>query len=845
MKKLFMFMLMAIVLSISGRSQEGDFVDIVGDNSNASGTQFSILPGYYGYHRSVALYLADELEGITSGSAISSIAYKGGTNTYGSSNSGATIKVYVYESTEDQISATTTWQDIKSEATLVYDGVCPVLVSGQWANIEFDESYNYQGGNLVVYVEGLGCTTSGGCSKYTTYSGTNDTRSWIVLKDSSPLPETSALNNSQGNIYHYMHDIRIYYTPGDGNFCAGVKNLEASNITSTSATVSWLEREDNATIFYQVKKSDEEWDENGDLSTSDNSVNIDDLDVNTEYVIRVMADCGDLQSTYKSLTFRTDCGAITSVPQYWSFETGNTAGTSSEPLPACWQRTGTNGYPKTYNSSSYAANGTYSLYFSGNNIAVLPYIDTDELQLSDLQIRFTARINGYYNTIYEYGVMTDPTDASTFEVLGSITIPTQSAGGFQSDLVGMFANYEGEGSYIGIRIASSSSSTWGTIDDLYLETVPDCPPVQNITVTALSDESATLTWTGLNDSYLIRYRAANETEWNTEDVSTDGATGVITGLSGQTTYTVQVAPDCEDTDDNAYRSVTISTPCSPKPVPYLIDFETASDTLCWTVAQRGNYEEYDDYDYDYYEYYYPTLGSYNSYSHSPSHYWTLGGDNLSPTLLVGPKVDLSIEETRLQFWIRKINSYSYYSFGPVQVGIMTNPNDPTTFISLQSIPHADITTTYSLQTIDFNQFDDYEGNNYYIAIRYQGTATYDCGEFAIDDITITNIPACVEPSGVTASQPTENTITLSWSGNVENYKVYYRPASSSEEYENVEATLDEGVFVLTDLVPSTTYSYYVAAVCDDNSEAISLPGTFATACAAIETLPYDEDFEAY
>ena len=826
MKKSFLFMLMAVLMSISGWSQE-EFV--VGDENATGTTTYAPTNAYYNYSISQSLYTESDLSGVPTGT-ITAISYKTSTSSYTATRS---WKIYLAEVETSSISSSNVVSN--TEFTEVFSGTVSIAV-GDWTTIELDEPFVYTGsGNLVIMVSDFTGSYISNRPTYVAESITNTCIYYASDSPNSPTPLTAVAFGSSA--YTSSRPVVKLTVSSDGDFCPGVRDLTISNLTAHSTTVSWAEGEGYTSFAYEYKKQSEDWEDAETGTTSSNSIDLSNLDASTYYDFRVMASCSNgLDASFRTISFATSCDGIAELPITWDFETVE----SDNGLPICWTKNVTGATTGVYASTSYPHNGTHSMYVGSNYYAVLPAVEWDNYNINDLELRFYMRRMGYSTSTVEVGVMTNPNDISTFETVASFSLTQDPNNTTFEEKIAMFSDYTGEGTYIAIRTVNNSTAY---LDDMTLEEIPACPPVQNITVTALSDESATLTWTGINDDYLVRYRTESETEWNTDNVETNGASATISNLSGQTTYTIQIAPDCEDTDDNSYRGTSITTPCSPSTNPYTIDFETASDTLCWTVAQRGFYEEYDDY--DYYEYYYPEYGSYASYSHSSSHYWTMGGDNSHPTLLVAPKVDVDIDNTRLQFWVRKMYSYSYYNYGPLQIGVMTNPNDANTFVALRTIAATDITATYSLQTIDFNAFEDYSGSDYYIAFRYQGTYSYDCGEYVLDDITITNIPACVEPSNLVASAPTENSITLSWSSNASDFKVYYRPASSSDDYMSVDATLDEEGFVLADLNPSTTYTYYVASVCGDGSEANSQPSTFATSCGAIEEIPFTENFEAY
>lgn len=189
---------------------------------------------------------------------------------------------------------------------------------------------------------------------------------------------------------------------------------------TTPATVT------NCILYYKAA-SDADW-------TIDNNASspytLSGLNPSTNYTVRVASDCGDGEhfSPFITETFFTNCAPMTAIPYSENFDSyAGTTSTSTNVLPVCWSRlnNGTSyaGLPTIYNSSSYAHSGSNSLYFytyttSGtydDQYAILPEIDVVANPLNTLQISMSARsYSTSYPFVIQVGVMTDPTQASTF-----------------------------------------------------------------------------------------------------------------------------------------------------------------------------------------------------------------------------------------------------------------------------------------------------------------------------------------------------------------------------------------------------------------------------------------------
>ena len=107
-----------------------------------------------------------------------------------------------------------------------------------------------------------------------------------------------------------------------------------------------------------------------------------------------------------------------------------------------------------------------------------------------------------------------------------------------------------------------------------------------------------------------------------------------------------------------------------------------------------------------------------------------------------------------------------------------------------------------------------------------------------------NAISCDVPIGLSVSSVTSTSAVLNWTGSANSYNIYYKVATATEwdSVENVPA--DPAGYLLGNLTPSTSYSWYVAAVCDDGTLISSAStGTFTTSCGAY-TAPFTQGFDA-
>ena len=106
-------------------------------------------------------------------------------------------------------------------------------------------------------------------------------------------------------------------------------------------------------------------------------------------------------------------------------------------------------------------------YTTGSLIGIMPYYGGS---LTDKWIDFYVRGDNSDDTLL-VGVMTDPTDETTFTVVDTILPP---AGSFERTYVS-FENYTGSGNYIAFKLVLSNTNINLYIDDLTLEVKPNGP----------------------------------------------------------------------------------------------------------------------------------------------------------------------------------------------------------------------------------------------------------------------------------------------------------------------------------------------------------------------------------
>lgn len=157
---------------------------------------------------------------------------------------------------------------------------------------------------------------------YSLSDWTNSYDASFTLDDLSSTFQVSFLGHCNGGFYIFIDDVEITSVGG----CARPMNLQATEITAFSALLGWttVGNEENWTI-----------DMNGhQFTVTSQPYLMENLDPNTEYVVRVKANCGEgLESEWSyPMTFTTLCDVITvtdDLPYFDDFEASDDF--------VCWQ----------------------------------------------------------------------------------------------------------------------------------------------------------------------------------------------------------------------------------------------------------------------------------------------------------------------------------------------------------------------------------------------------------------------------------------------------------------------------------------------------------------------------
>ncbi len=749
-----------------------------------------------------------------------------------------------------------------SQLTLVYQGPLNCTTNG-YNFFQFNQgSFQYDGtSNIVVAIVNNSGSYDGTSYVFryeTTSSGGVGAMTHRVYNNTTPYGPTE-MDAARANQSFWRTNMKLVT---GGGTCIATASCAAPIATAEmdaagDIDISWIPgyQETSWDVDYRAV-GDSTWTNlvSGTSSTS-STILMSDLLPNTDYEIRVTANCSD-SNMATTVHYTTPCSFI-SIPYTYGFEDMNTGSSTTRPDIPCWHHlnNGSTYYGYPYVSSSTPHNGSRNLYwyattttgsYGDYEVVVMPPVNTVTNPINTLQLSFWARPSSTsYAPVFQVGVMTDPTDISTFQTVGTINVDHTTTDWMPYEVV--LSSYTGTGRYIAVRANRPTSSWYAYTDDFTIENAPSCPRISDVEAGNITQSDATIYWTASSaDAYEVLYGPSGfsfATGTLVDNIFDDSL--AITGLQSNTAYDVYVRGICTDDTSNWSYVYTFRTSCGLiDVVPFSEDFEnqstgsSATGTAfipCWAHLNNGS--SYGGY---------PYVSSSSTYNHtqggSKGLYWynsTTTGSYGDYQYIILPGVDTNtypINTLQLSFWAKSSST----SYSPVfQVGVMNSTSD-TSFYLINTINVGNNTEWTEYVT----NLSDYPGlGGQYVAIRALRPSS---SWYAyVDDVTLDLQPACPRVEDLHATYTGLDSISIAWTDTsttnsswvIEYSDVDFIPGTNAV----TPITVTDTFFTLTNLDSATTYHIYVYPTCNDYIGYRYL--TTATLAASPATVPYVCDFE--
>lgn len=375
-------------------------------------------------------------------------------------------------------------------------------------------------------------------------------------------------------------------------YCDAPVNIALDSVSNDHAVVVWNAGGAEASWQVEYRKNTETTWTLSNSATSVRTVALSGLEGNTQYTVRVRANCGTpgQYSVWKYFDFETLCDAysIGNTRVIYSFDENINS------IPECWMKPanythdGTE-YPIVQNISTASTNGALMFIGRADQVAVtgkfVEQANTLEVELS------IKRESALSSGTFEIGVMSDPFDPATFVVVDNLSNRlTVSDGNYQRFTVSLASAPAGN-HYVAFRqIAVPTEVGYYEVDNVDIHKLPTCITPTNIGI-AFNDptySSVEINWVsqGSEPSWAVKYKHADSIAWISTTTTTNSV--ILTGLAPNNDYEVKVAAVCIAGNDSSLWSavVSFSTPCLAASMPFTEDFSTASpsvfpSTQCW------------------------------------------------------------------------------------------------------------------------------------------------------------------------------------------------------------------------------------------------------------------------
>jgi hypothetical protein len=635
--------------------------------------------------------------------------------------------------------------------------------------------------------------------------------------------------------------------------CLEPTTLTATNITATTADLGWTEN-NSATAWEVVVQAPGTGEPAGaGTAATTNPYPATGLDPNTDYEFYVRSNCGGsgFSAWAGPFNFTTLPGAH-NLPLTEGFESGltlfdNASGNAVDwAINTAYFHTGTQSVSNAHGSSNEntlvetgifdltgsggaavlefwhiaKTEGTYDKGFveiSSDGGATYTSLSSPNATYSGAAGDFTTRGYFHEDSYSLWGTSTQTPDNTTWWKKETFTLV-----GYTTSNIRLRFRLTSDG--------SGNRAGW-FIDDISVS-IPSCPAPNSLIAENITDTTADLSWVDAGSATVwdLEYGTAGFTQSSGTILTglTNNFRYGISSLAGNTNYEFYVRADCGGDSSDWAGPYAFSTLCAATS-----DFTEGFEGLtsgalpdCWTsfntdpngftdaVVTSSTLAE--------------NAGSLGVRLYNGSLTGIIGSGTTDEgeNILISPELsNLGAGTHRLRFFADAGTATS-----TIEVGTMTDINDPSTFSSLQTVSP---TTTHSEFTVNF---DSYTGADTYVAIRHIFAGTFD--SMYIDDMVWEAIPSCLAPSGLAAGSITTDSASLSWTENnsAAAWEVVVQ-APGTGEPAGAGTAVTSNSYTASSLESSTPYEYYVRSNCGGSGfSAWAGPFSFNTSIACGDTV---------
>ncbi|MBR1549461.1 MAG: T9SS type A sorting domain-containing protein [Bacteroidales bacterium] len=540
-----------------------------------------------------------------------------------------------------------------------------------------------------------------------------------------------------------------------------------------------------------------------------------------EYLVQVYALCGSEASTAAGATFHTPCLPMT-APFSEGFE--------SEGLSFCWKARSLrlqsaspfpDWVPET--SQTEASEGSYSLRMASRRTSmvgreaswvVLP-ATTDAS--NRLMVDFDYKVpSGYEYVELVVGVTTSVEDTSGFSRVATLRPVDGNWHRYSVDFafsdvvdgrIALLQDNHTNHSY-----ASASVYDYGYLDSVVVSPFTACMRPVSLRVGMVSDAEATVEWVDINGAGTYEVSCGGQTVTVAGDT-----TYTFTGLSPETVYNVSVRTVCTDGFTDAV-ATSFTTACTGiGSLPWSEDFDSWTDDgfdPCWTRIHAGTT--------------YSSAVVQEGRLRMLADTWQGVAER---TLVALPLVAMPYNGLAIAFNVMGMNSTM--SNTVLELGVVTNGADSTTFVAFDTVPFGSEWGYYerALGGIGSGR----------LALRLTSLSSWH--QVYLDDFSLFYATSCARPDSLLLDSASLGILRVRIADDDSSgrYRLWWGVGERSDS-----ADVAGYAYTITGLTHSTTYDVWAASICPtDSTLSTMLSVRMATACGVIthDELPWSEDYD--
>lgn len=361
-----------------------------------------------------------------------------------------------------------------------------------------------------------------------------------------------------------------------------------------------------------------------------------------------------------------------------------------------------------------------------------------------------------------------------------------------------------------------------------------CHQPTDVYADSLQLNSATIHWLDTisnQQSFYLYYKEASSLTY--DSILVTDTVYTITGLQPSTKYMYYLRSICDDSTSNATQTYTFRTACGEiDSLPYMDNFDAYSSNTfpaCWQYSSNHDYSQ-----------------TVTQKRISGTQSFKLEKNAADRLYITTPKFadNIDISDLSMSFWLNRasISVYQnqYYTYPEVNlyVGVMTDVNDSSTFVAVDTI----------LIERDVWKHKEVHFNNYSSQGKYITFKVGDYGQetrFYLDDVQIYSTPSCARvnhlKANVNEQEPTTS-IDISFEdiSLTNDYTLYYK-ADSSLVWDSVQITSNE--YILDSLSSGVRYLITISTNCSEGKINSFDTVKVLTSCP-LALLPIIENFDA-